>query len=160
MPYSEAFSLQHSDLNGFLQADIGTERNGGSLSVLSALARLGEDPWNEAGRLASLPKAAAIADFARTIANMPSSLWPLPEAEMIAARLTALLPDGAHRKAALPRPKLGRTAIVLILLAAGGAIVFNILLGSFIHPTSPAGTAPIATLSLSRPEAPEIPRAR
>ena len=124
-----------SDLNGFLQADIGTERNGGSLSVLSALARLGEDPWNEAGRLASLPKAAAIADFARTIANMPSSLWPLPEAEMIAARLTALLPDGAHRKAALPRPKLGRTAIVLILLAAGGAIVFNILLGSFIHPT-------------------------
>jgi hypothetical protein len=160
LPHSEAFCLQHSDLNGFLQAHIGTERHGGSLSVLSAIARLGEDPWNEAGRLASLPKAAATADLARIIANMPSSLWPLPEAEIIAARLTALLPDGAGRKAALGRPKLERSAIVLIVLAAGGALAFNILLGSFIHPTSPAGTAPIATLSLSQPEAPEIPGVR
>ena len=54
MPHSEAFCLQHSDLNGFLQAHIGTERHGGSLSVLSAIARLGEDPWNEAERLAIL----------------------------------------------------------------------------------------------------------
>ncbi len=62
------------------------------LSVLSALARLGMDPWQEAGRLATLPRSAAVEGLARIIAGMPASRWSLPDATSIAARLVALLP--------------------------------------------------------------------
>ena len=42
------FSLLQSQLNGFLFASIGDETNGMPLSVISALTRLGVDPWDEA----------------------------------------------------------------------------------------------------------------
>jgi hypothetical protein len=41
-----------SDFDAFLFAPVGEERNGMLLSVLSALARLDVDPWQEAARLA------------------------------------------------------------------------------------------------------------
>ncbi len=63
-----------------------------TLSVLSTLARLGMDPWQEAGRLAKLPRTAAIEGLARIITAMPASRWSLPDATSIAARLVALLP--------------------------------------------------------------------
>jgi hypothetical protein len=85
-------ALQRSDLNLFLFADVGTEASGMTLSVVSVLARQGSDPWREAGRLADLPKAEATDSLARTIAGMPKSLWNLPDAIVIAARLTGLLP--------------------------------------------------------------------
>jgi hypothetical protein len=91
---TSAFALPHSELNGFLFADIGVEESGMPLSVLSTLARLGMDPWQEAARLARLPRSAAIEALARVIATMPRSLWPLPDATAIAARLVALLPTG------------------------------------------------------------------
>jgi hypothetical protein len=53
------FSLLHSDLNDFLFAAIGNEQNGMQLNVVSGLTRLGLDPWEEAARLAALPKARA-----------------------------------------------------------------------------------------------------
>ena len=76
-----------------------------TLSVLSALARLGMDPWQEAGRLAKLPRTAAVEGLARTIAAMPASVWPLPDATAIAARLVALLPkSGAPSMVPSARP--------------------------------------------------------
>jgi len=42
------FSLLHSELNAFLFAHLGEEENGLPLTVLSALTRLGADPWAEA----------------------------------------------------------------------------------------------------------------
>jgi hypothetical protein len=92
MPSTDAFALPHSGLNEFLFAAIGTEANGMTLSVLSAFARLGHDPWQEAARLAGLPKSEAAESLARTIAGMPTSTWPLPAATEIATRLIALLP--------------------------------------------------------------------
>jgi hypothetical protein len=53
------FSLLHSDLNDFLFASVGDQQNGMPLSVISALTRLGVDPWEEAARLAALPKVLA-----------------------------------------------------------------------------------------------------
>jgi hypothetical protein len=50
------FSLLHSDLNDFLFASIGEEQNGVTLSVVSALTRLGVDPWEEAARLTPCPR--------------------------------------------------------------------------------------------------------
>jgi hypothetical protein len=90
---TDVFALRHSDLNGFLFAEVGVETNGMTLSVLSALARLGKEPWQEAERLARLPRPAAVDGLARTIVAVPASPWPLPDATAIAARLVALLPQ-------------------------------------------------------------------
>ena len=46
----------------FLCAPIGADRNGTGLSVLSALARLNVDPWQEATSLARMPREAALVD--------------------------------------------------------------------------------------------------
>jgi hypothetical protein len=82
-----------SEYDNFLFADIGAEKNGTFLSVLSALARLDLDPWQEAARLNRLPGAAAIERLTSLIAA--ASDGPPSEPSMIAARLVALLPRGA-----------------------------------------------------------------
>ena len=92
MADADSFSIERSDLNGFLFADVGVEPNGMTLSVLSAFARLGMDPWDEASRLARQPRSAATEGLARMIASLPPGLWPLPDSTAIAARLVALLP--------------------------------------------------------------------
>ena len=103
MAQQDAFALGRSDLNGFLFADIGVEGSGMSLSVISALARQGLDPWEEAGRLARLPRMVAADGLARLIAAMPASPWPMPDATAIAARLVALLP-GRDGRSLHPSP--------------------------------------------------------
>src|ERR1700756_1699794 len=65
------FSLLHSDLNDFLFASVGEEQNGVTLSVVSALTRLGLDPWEEASRLTPLPKPRAAEALAKVIARLP-----------------------------------------------------------------------------------------
>lgn len=92
MATSDVNTLQQSDLNPFLFADIGTEANGTTLSVMSVFARRGNDPWTEASRLAALSRADATDSLAHMIAGMPKSLWTLPDAGVIAARVTGLLP--------------------------------------------------------------------
>jgi len=47
--------------DAFLFESLGVQENGMDLSVLSALARAGVDPWAEAKRLAALPRQAAVA---------------------------------------------------------------------------------------------------
>lgn len=126
MVTADVTALQRSDLNAFLFADVGTEANGMMLSVASVLARQGNDPWREAGRLAELPKAEATDNLARMIAGMPRSLWGLPDAGVIAVRLTGLLPMRPARgpRRGVSRPS-ARTAVVLacITLAFGYAIL-------------------------------------
>jgi hypothetical protein len=70
MTLSARFSLLHSDLNDFLFAAVGDEPNGMPLSVISALTRLGVDPWDEAARLAALPKVLAAEALAPMIARL------------------------------------------------------------------------------------------
>jgi len=89
------FALAKSDLNTFLLAPVGEERNGMTLSVFSGFARLDLDPWAEAERLAGLPAAKAIEGLAHAIARM-SGCWLPPEAHRIAERLVPLLPHAAR----------------------------------------------------------------
>jgi hypothetical protein len=91
----DVFAIPHSDLSPFLFADIGVEGNGNTLSVLSALARMGMDPWQEGGRLAGLSRRAATEAVATLITLIPDSPWPPSDAAIIAARLVALLPNEA-----------------------------------------------------------------
>jgi hypothetical protein len=86
------YSLGHSAYNAFLFASVGEEESGLSLTVLTALTRLGFDPWQEAARLSDLPREAAARAFAVAIAMLPEANWKASEAEAIAARLVNLLP--------------------------------------------------------------------
>jgi hypothetical protein len=89
---TDAFALRNSDLNAFLFADVGTELNGSPLTMLSVLARLGQDPWTEATRWTNLPKAAAIDCMARSIGQMPLDPRALADKTATASRLILLLP--------------------------------------------------------------------
>lgn len=86
------YSLGHSEYNPFLFAAVGEEKVGLPLTVLTALSRLGVDPWQEAARLSDLPREAAARAFAVTIARLPEGDWKASDAETIAARLVDWLP--------------------------------------------------------------------
>jgi hypothetical protein len=131
MPSSDAFALRRSGLNEFLFAAVGTEANGMTLSLISVFARLGNDPWQEAGRLAGLPKPEATESLAQIIASMPTSVWPLQAATTIAIRLIALLPTQAGRLGQSPsapayRAMPGRIVrIGLVLVSIACAVAFQ-----------------------------------
>ena len=72
------YSLVHSEFNGFLFALVGQEKSGMQLTVLSALARLGFDPWREAARLSELTKEAATSALAAVISELPEGNWKSP----------------------------------------------------------------------------------
>jgi hypothetical protein len=93
MTLAARFSLLHSDLNDFLFASVGDEQNGMPLSVLSALTRLGVDPWEEAGRLAALPKALAAEAMASMIARFPIARPLRSDNLAVGRRLVELLPE-------------------------------------------------------------------
>jgi len=86
------FAMKNSGLEPFLYAEVGTELNGSTLTVLSLLARLGEDPWGEAARWAGLPKGVIIDTLAQNIAQMPLGVHAIADARVTAARLILLLP--------------------------------------------------------------------
>jgi hypothetical protein len=86
------FTLGHSEYNTFLFASVGEEAAGVQLTVLTALTRLGLDPWQEAARLSDLPREAAARALAATIATLPEGDWKVSESEAIAARLVDCLP--------------------------------------------------------------------
>ena len=96
MTLAVRFSLLHSDLTDFLFAVVGDEHNGMPLNVISALTRLGIDPWEEAARLATLPKALAAESLAPMIARLPF-VRPLTSDDLtVSHRLVELLPMKAN----------------------------------------------------------------
>jgi len=132
MASTDAFALRRSGLNEFLFAAVGTEANGMTLSVVSLLARQGSDPWQEAGRLAGLPKAEATESLSRIIASLPTSVWSQQSATTIAARLIALLPKQAENLGQSPSAsaygeKAGRIVRIglLVLAAVAFAVAFQ-----------------------------------
>ncbi len=68
------------------------ENSEAPLSVLSALARQDIDPWQEAARLAQLPRDHAVNSLASTIWKSDSERWSPSEASITAVRLIELLP--------------------------------------------------------------------
>jgi hypothetical protein len=84
----------------FLFAPICEEANGMRLSVLSALARMNVDPWEEATRLATMPSAIAERTLVSTLGLASGRSWDPSEAQSIAARLVRLLPQPQQRQSA------------------------------------------------------------
>jgi len=85
-------SRTNSRFDRFLFASL--HENGETpLSVLSTLARQDVDAWQEAARLAQLPKDHAVNSLASTIWKSNSERWSASEASIVAARLIELLPS-------------------------------------------------------------------
>jgi hypothetical protein len=158
-------SYQRSQLDDFLLAPIGCEKNGMTLTVLSALARQDIDPWREAASLAEMPRESATIRMSSLIAELPEKPAGRLDPEAIAARLVARLP---RRSAAAPAPdKVVRRAsavnysgLFIFLTLAAFLLGARILIAIRELPTNVEGAhASISSTSAPPVSAPPQPAA-
>jgi hypothetical protein len=122
-----SFSLQRSEFNAFLFAEIVEAPNGMPLSLISALARLDLDPWEEAARLSKLPRRAAALGLASILSRLPEADTATSPAARTPRELVELLPAfgpaaSAPRRDGSGGPSVRRlpvlTWIICLLLVA------------------------------------------
>ncbi len=94
MTHAALSPLIGREFDEFLGAPIGEDRNGTTLSVLSALARLDVDPWLEATSLARMPREAATERLTALIDALPREPASAIPSITNVADLVALLPKG------------------------------------------------------------------
>lgn len=144
---SQAFPPLGPEYEPFLYAVVCDEANGAPLTMVSAIARSGADPWQEAARIARLPKSAAFEALVRLIPNRGDD-----ETKAIAKRLLALLPAtresmnfrlaGSSKKSAALNPLL--LIVVALILSATVVSVFRRTHQSAAGSHDPPTAAPIA----------------
>ena len=101
MGLSAEFNLLESEFNDFLFAQMGEEESGAPITVLSALTRLGIDPWAEGARLSDLSREAAAYALVTMIATFPRAQGA-SEAAVLAERLAGLLPHRVENLSGVP----------------------------------------------------------
>jgi hypothetical protein len=94
MTHAALSPLIGPEFDAFLGAPIGEDRNGTTLSVLSALARLDVDPWQEATSLARMQREAAAERLSALIDALPREPTSEFPSQTSVADLVALLPKG------------------------------------------------------------------
>lgn len=100
MMHHDIFRARDSDCERFLSAPLWEETIGAPLSVMSAFARLGLEPWAEADRLRQLPRQGAASALAASLSRLPIIGMAPPDYALIATRLVTLLPQlGTARNA-------------------------------------------------------------
>ncbi|MEW9920969.1 hypothetical protein AB2B41_15245 [Marimonas sp. MJW-29] len=95
MSTSDVLHTDGSDYDAFLFAEVGEDRTGAAVTVLSALARLDLEPWNEARALARLDREDAqvrLTTHFEAISDIPALALA---SEGRAAKLVSLLPERA-----------------------------------------------------------------
>jgi hypothetical protein len=143
-----------SDFDAFLFAPMGEDRNGAPLSVVSALARLNVDPWEEAAELARLPLDEATRKLTSLIAALPVGSSARADPGAMADRLVALLrsrPPLQIRSpaAAVPRKALIRSRAIAVAIYYLIAMAFMMMTGHWIMAPRPTqvslekGLAPV-----------------
>lgn len=123
-----------SEFNRFLFAPIGEDGTGMLVTVLSALARLDLDPWQEAAKLARLPGATATERLTSLLAALPDRLLAQSESGTVAARLIALLPRPAISNLVAHQTLWGGGAVTrpraLMQVVFASAISLALMLGA------------------------------
>lgn len=129
MARADVLHPDRSDLEQFLYAFVGADREGFEVTVLSTLARLGLDPWKEAAELADMSEESARARLGVLLGKFRDVPAVTAGTESIARKLIALLPIGTTQpvrsKAGTsqstarigPVVSIAAIAVVLILLA-------------------------------------------
>jgi hypothetical protein len=150
MTHSALTPLLGREFDDFLFASIGEDRNGTTLSVLSALARFDVDPWQETASLARMPKERARERLAALIAATPMDAATGPSATMIAARLIALLPQPPSYKVSGPAALFKVAAVAPSRLFLPLSVLALLVAGYFIfvaHPSPASGPSSGVTTS-------------
>lgn len=142
---TQSSTFGRADLNAFLFASVGEDKSGVELTVLSALTRLGFDPWQEAARLSELPRDAAARTLASAFALLPEGDWKFPQMADLAARLVDCLPrpgtlpiavvasgQGAKRRALRPTQWLFWLAV-----AVGWFFLLSYLTNTPVYESTP-----------------------
>jgi hypothetical protein len=145
MTLRQSFRPLRPELDRFLFAAVGVETDGIPLSVISALARLGLDAWEEASRLSSLSEPEAGEQLARLIAELPDRPRSLGEARKIASGLVTFLPS--HGSSSPPRsqtplrPRYRAAASITSsrLWIAGFVFAAALLVSAILHGGLPFG---------------------
>jgi|HubBroStandDraft_6_1064221.scaffolds.fasta_scaffold316941_1 hypothetical protein len=110
-----------SQFDDFLYAPIVEESNGTLLTVLSALARVNLNPWDEAARLALLPCEIATTAVVKLIVALPNGLAAGLDAGALARQLVSRLPRYDAARAHPPAPAstggfvIDRGAVAMLL---------------------------------------------
>lgn len=133
-----------SDFEGFIYAVVATETNGMELSVLSVLSRRGLDPWQEAQRLAQLPRLVAADGLAQMLRAVPAVQGLRLDVKVIAERLVALLPVQRAVIAGQVPSKLTATPVqvprgltLVVMAAIFGATLVPLLMPKQAEPIAP-----------------------
>ncbi len=117
----------------FLFAPIGEDGNGAPLSVVSALARLNVDPWQEAAELARLPGEAAARRLTALLADLPDGVVARSELGTIVVRLLALLLRQANPPGVAPSMTvIGVTVKRSWIVAIYAAVMICIITAQFL----------------------------
>ena len=167
-----AMNQPKSEFDEFLYASIAEEQNGTWLSVLSALARSNVDPWEEAARLARLPRDAARRSLTTLIAGTPDGPSARKNPEALVERLMSLLPRGgaarrpplnveAQRLVAPPNATAAARALTLYI----AVVIFLLLVNQWLagrlapqlNPPGAASATPGATITQPAPAKSPLP---
>ncbi len=150
-----------SEFDKFLFAPIGEDRNGLQLSVVSLLARMNLDPWQEAGTLAGLSTEAAATRLASSLDTLTDPNLRLTNPRPLVLRLLALLPKRAAMPVApIPAIEAGTTAhdprsrLTAIIVIASIIFLFGIQL---IHHSAPTQPGVVATPAPLKAPVPAVP---
>ena len=103
MSASDVLHPDGSDYDAFLFAELGEDRNGAAVTVLSALARIDLEPWNEARELSNLAREDAqvrLTTHFEAITDIPALALA---SEGRAAKLVSLLPKREPLRASKSR---------------------------------------------------------
>jgi hypothetical protein len=152
-----------SEFDAFLYASVDERSDGPLLSVLSALARLDIDPWQEAAKLARMSRDKAVWRMAALIETLPGHPLAHVNSKAIAIRLIALLPRqivisvGTPTTNSIPANSTNvRSVMALIIL---NAIFMAFLFGSQYltrsrPPVTPSNTVHSSVISKLNPAVP------
>ena len=154
MKTTDSGSKLGDEFNAFLFAKVCDERHDMPLSVLSALARLDLDPWQEAAELARMPGETAAYRLSSLLGALPEVPSAQPERGTIAARLIALLPSGSNttipsrgdRVGAVGTPHFGFLAVMFLVL--WGSMAISMVIG---HEAPARASGAVAAASGSPP---------
>jgi len=149
MTHAALSPLIGPEFDEFLGAPIGEDRNGTTLSVLSALARLDVDPWDEATSLARMPREAAAERLTALIDALPREPASAIPSQTSAADLVALLPKGKipsiRRSDGLFAATGLRQAQILVALCAFATMMLIVFaISALFSPGPGAGANPSA----------------
>ena len=119
------------EFEDFLFARIDEGSDSMPLSVLSMLARLDMDPWEEAAKLARLPRAAATRRLVDFIAATPGAPSAYLNAKTVSDQLLNLLPSPVlprqeHAVCALKQFSFVWPPVLVFLVLAISLIVMNL----------------------------------